>query len=173
MTHLKSFPTFTLIFLILCLSGVAHAHKINVFAYEEEGTIYSEATFSGGRPAKNSTVNVVAESLGDTLLLSGQTDETGTFAFHPTDRMKKEKLDLTIIVQSGDGHKNSWTLSASEYMGSTLSPEKTTNPDVSNKKRSVRPKEPGIKEILAGLAVIFAIALVITIFRSKKRGKHE
>ncbi len=103
---------FTSIFLFVVLP--ANAHRLNVFAYEENGEIRVEAKFSGGRAAKNSLV-IVENQQGQTLL-QGKTDEQGTFSFPIPDVLKEKQADITITVSPGDGHRGSWTLEAQDYL---------------------------------------------------------
>ncbi len=88
----------------LC-STSALAHKVRVFAWQEGNTIFTEARFSGGNPAKNVAV-FVEDSSTHERLLSGKTDETGNFSFN-VPSPKPNSLD--VIVDGGDGHRNSWT----------------------------------------------------------------
>jgi nickel transport protein len=50
----------------------------------------------------------------DKLLLEGQTDEKGTFAFQTP-----AITDLTIVLTAGMGHRSTWRLSAAELGGET------------------------------------------------------
>lgn len=97
---------------ILCCS-VAQAHKIRVFAYAGDGKITAEASFSSGRPAKNSQVTVYNGN-GDTLL-TGTTNDKGLFRFAIPQQAKATGMDLNIVVDVGEGHRGSWLLNASDY----------------------------------------------------------
>lgn len=95
--------------LILCLnfSAIAHAHKVTIFAWVEDETVYTESKFSGGKTVKGGKVEVFDEAGG--LLLEGWTGDSGEFSF------KTPKIaDLNIVLNAGMGHKNSWKLSAEE-----------------------------------------------------------
>lgn len=108
-------PHFVMISAIVFLScHSALAHKIRVFAYESGGEIVAEAAFSSGRPAKNSTV-VVETDKGITLL-SGTTDNNGTFRFAIPKKAKEEAMELNIIVDVGEGHRGSWLLEPADYL---------------------------------------------------------
>lgn len=97
-----------LIFLIVATTfwaGTVQAHKIRVFAWQEGDIVFTEAKFSGGNPAKNVVV-FVEDSVTHKRLLSGHTDEMGNFSFTvPT----PAPSSLVVIVDGGDGHRNSWT----------------------------------------------------------------
>jgi len=109
----------------LCRPGLAH--KVRIFAWQDGGNIMTESKFSGGRPAQNVTVTVTDSETGQDLL-SGKTDTEGLFSFPLPATGTKE---LQIIVDGGDGHKNSWTypLEASSpspsSVGSDAPPEET------------------------------------------------
>lgn len=106
----------TLPLLLIVMSSLpGHAHKVRVFAWEESGIINTEVKFSGGRPAKNAQISVTStRDLKE--LLTGTTDSNGMFSFPIPDTAKKNHYNLEISVNSGDGHKNSWLLNASDYL---------------------------------------------------------
>ena len=91
------------ILLISCGVLPALAHKINVFAYVEDGQVMTESYFADGRPVKQSRVKVYDSS--DALLLEGKTDDQGLFNF-PIPRVDT----LTIEVREILGHRNTYTL---------------------------------------------------------------
>ena len=126
MKHL-TFTFTSLLFLLLVATSELHAHKVRVFAYEENGEIISEAMFNSGRPAKNSTVTV--EKNDGTVLLSGATDDKGVYRFQPPEEARENELDLMITVDLGEGHKGSWLLKASDYLGT---PTKQDRPSISS-----------------------------------------
>ncbi len=93
----------------------SQAHKIRIFAWEENGTIKTETQFSGGRGAKNAEISVINKE-NNQELLSGTTDNQGFFSFAIPKAAKENRCDLNIVVNSGDGHKNNWLLSAADYL---------------------------------------------------------
>jgi nickel transport protein len=107
-------PSFVILSATLLFCHSALAHKIRVFAYESGGEIIAEATFSSGRPAKNSTAIVETES--GIQLISGATDDNGMFRFAIPDQAKKEAMKLNIIVDVGEGHRGSWLLEPADYL---------------------------------------------------------
>jgi nickel transport protein len=86
----------------LCPAAVL-AHKVNIFAYVEAGTIYSESYFPDGRPVDNGKVLVFDSA--EQLLLEGQTDKQGLLQF-PVPKVD----DLTLEIDAGMGHKNIFKL---------------------------------------------------------------
>jgi nickel transport protein len=85
----------------------ALAHKVNIFAYVEGNTVYTESYFSDGKPVAGGLIEV-QDRQGATLL-EGETDEKGLFSFPLS-----EKEDLTIILNAAMGHRNTFLLKGSE-----------------------------------------------------------
>ncbi|MFH1982177.1 MAG: hypothetical protein ABIL58_10040 [Pseudomonadota bacterium] len=100
----------------LLLAPMAHAHKVTIFAWAEGDTVHTESKFSGGKMVKHGKVEVFDKT--GNRLLEGETDDNGAFSF------KAPKIiDLKIELTAGMGHKNTWTLPASE-----LAPAAATSP---------------------------------------------
>ncbi len=108
---------FFLSMLLLCfaLAATAEAHKVNIFAYAEAGTIVGETSFSGGRPAQNAEVSVQNRASGS-VLLQTRTDSQGKFSFPIPESAQTGRLDLLIVVLAGEGHRNEWLLKADDYL---------------------------------------------------------
>jgi len=104
MKHLTLFQLLFIIVLIPAMCLPSLAHKIRIFAWQDGASIVTESKFSKGRPAQNATVSVFAIETGENLL-SGTTDTKGFFSFPIP---KTDTKELKIIVDGGDGHKNSW-----------------------------------------------------------------
>lgn len=101
-------------FLVLLNSGPVLAHKVRVFAWEDSGMIVTESQFNSGRPAKNAIISVIDTTTGHQLL-SGTTNGDGLFSF-PTPAGTESAIE--IIVDCGDGHKNSWFVTPEEETNS-------------------------------------------------------
>lgn len=135
---MKKILTFSLpVFLLLILPNFALAHKINVFAYEEGGKIYCESTFSGGRPAKNGLIKVISINDGAELI-TARTDDNGKFSFE-TEKLAEVTGSVNVVVQTDDGHKNSWRLDPSDW-GASAPPVKT---------ESIQPESSNNNELVA------------------------
>jgi nickel transport protein len=106
---------FCLLTTLLSPLEAAHAHKVRIFAYAQETSIFGETAFSGGRPAKNSMIIVKDDASGRTLLTT-QTDEQGKFTFPLPPELRNSKTDILIIVNSGEGHRGEWRMTAKEYL---------------------------------------------------------
>ena len=107
-TGLK-YCTCCLLFTFYCLlPAFAYAHKVNIFAYAEDGMIHSESYFVDRAKCKNSPIEVFDGKEG-TRLLEGKTDENGNFSF------KIPKVtSLRLVLHASMGHQNEYTLSEDE-----------------------------------------------------------
>jgi len=89
-----------------CLSS-AWAHKVNIFAYVEDGKVYTESYFASGQKVMGGKIEVLDANGKE--LLTGTTDKEGLFSFSLT-----EKKPLTIVIDAGMGHRNTYVLSQDE-----------------------------------------------------------
>jgi len=94
--------------IMVLISGVALAHKVNLFAYAENGMVYTESYFSDGRKAVNSTIEVF-DATSNKFLLTGKTDDNGEFSFRIP-----QSTGLRIVLTASMGHKNEYLLSEGE-----------------------------------------------------------
>ena len=83
------------------------AHKVTVFAYVEGDKVFTESYFPDGKKVEGGTVQVL-DAKG-VPLVQGTTDSQGQFVFP-----LPKKGNLTIVLDAGMGHKNSYLLSESE-----------------------------------------------------------
>jgi len=107
---MKRVSLLQLLFIILCIPIMCrpgYAHKVRIFAWQDGENILTESMFSRGKPALNATISVVETGTGKELL-SGITDTEGLFSFRVP---RTDSKELKIIVDTGDGHKNSWNYS--------------------------------------------------------------
>jgi len=99
-----------LIFVILFIFATgseALAHKVNVFAYVEGDTVFTESYFNDGRKCVDSKIEVF-DSAGNRLL-EGKTNKAGEFSFKVP-----IKTDLRIVLTASMGHRAEYTVPASE-----------------------------------------------------------
>lgn len=179
--------------LSLMTASVVFAHKVNIFAYMEGDTVYTESYFPDGTKVKGGIVEVY-DSQG-TKLLEGKTDENGQFNFRPP-----KKDDLKIVLVASMGHKNSYTLSADELPDiiAAQKPEKAEPQEFKVKEvaevnldqikriidssldEKLKPimrqltkaqqRKVSFTEVIGGIGYIFGIMGIILYFFSKKRG---
>jgi len=86
--------------LLFLWTGVASAHKLNVFAYMENNTLVGEAYFNDGAPARHSAIHV-KNAKNNSLIVEGTTDEKGQFSI-PVDATGIQSL--LVSVNGGIGH---------------------------------------------------------------------
>jgi len=91
----------------IAISSTALAHKVNIFAYVDNGVVYTESYFPDGRPVENGAVEVYDSEKHK--LLEGVSDKEGLFSF----KVPKND-DLTIVINASMGHKNKYILKKEE-----------------------------------------------------------
>ena len=100
------------IFLIIIIINIsALAHKVNIFAYVEEGKIYTESYFNDGKKCVDSKIEVF-DNQGNKLL-EGLTNEEGMFSF----KIPPEDViggDLKLVLTASMGHRAEYIIRADE-----------------------------------------------------------
>ncbi len=107
----RNFKFITFLFFILyslLFTSSVFAHRVNIFAYVENDTVYTESYFSDGKKVKNGEV-AVYDSSGNKAL-EGKTDKNGLFKFKTP-----KKDNLKIVINASMGHKGSYTISKDEF----------------------------------------------------------
>jgi len=99
-----------LLVLILATAASVQAHRVIIFAWVEDGTVYTESQFPGGAPVQGGEIEV-RESSGETVL-TGITDEEGIFSFD-LDTLE-EPTALKMVLKAGMGHQAQWELPLAE-----------------------------------------------------------
>ncbi|NLI32212.1 MAG: carboxypeptidase regulatory-like domain-containing protein [Deltaproteobacteria bacterium] len=89
------------------VSNPALAHKVNLFAYAENGKIYVESYFPDGKPAEGGAVEVLDSQ--NQKVAEGVTDKEGKCTL-PIPK----KDDLTIVINASMGHRSSFILKKSD-----------------------------------------------------------
>lgn len=108
MKHIRFTLILTVSMAILLFSETAHAHKVNVFAWVEGGTVHTESKFSGGKKVKEGKIEVYNHL--NQKVLEGTTDGQGYFAF----AVPKDAQTLKVVLTAGMGHSNDWQITAEE-----------------------------------------------------------
>jgi len=172
---------------------------VNIFAWVEGDTVYTESKFSGGKKVKNAPVEIYG--IDGTKLREGKTSEFGEFSF-PALR----KTGMKVVLLAGMGHKAEWTISASELQGNDPEPidpeeikkpvskkveristspclnaeeirnvvektmDKKLQPMMRDLRKSLNPDQaPGFREILGGIGYIIGLIGVAAYFHSRKK----
>ncbi len=86
----------------------AEAHKVSIYAYAEDGMVFSEGYFADGTRSRNSRIEVIDAKTGKKLL-EGKTGNDGEFSF----KIPKA-ASLKLILHASMGHQNDYTLSEEE-----------------------------------------------------------
>lgn len=184
-----------LLFFLLPLS-VAHAHKLNIFAWPaKDKTIQGEAVFSGGRKAKNIKI-IVQNAETNVVLLETVSDGQGGFHFTQPEQAVQEQMDLLIAGDAGEGHRGEWLLKAAEYITApetdppAVRKEKTTGAideelvrriavqEIDKKLAPVRQalaesreRKPELRDILGGMGCIVGLAGLFVWLQNRRKEK--
>ena len=95
--------------MLALLATPVWAHKVNVFAVVENGTLVGEGYFAGGGKAQDVPVEVL-DSSGN-VVVKGATGSDGTFRIPMPQGVA---APLTIVLKAGDGHQNTFILTAKD-----------------------------------------------------------
>ena len=153
-----------LIFIILLFPVNLFAHKLYVFAWVENGKIFTESKFSSNKWVKNGKISV--EDKNGFVFLTGLTSDNGSFAFTIPENLKADlKSDIVILLDAGMGHKANWKLSFNEIFEIT---KDDNNKETAQKKKEEMIKKPGIINVSAGILVIFIFFGLMAYFKKKK-----
>jgi len=146
---------FCLLFNVCCLLFVslANAHKVNIYAYAEDGMVHSESYFVDGTKCKNSLLEVFDKKDG-TKLIEGKTDEKGKFSF------KIPKVtSLKLVLHASMGHQADFTIGEDEVREAVgmKQPPKSSSVKVPSKSEGgtsmkIQKKETAEKSELKGIS---------------------
>ena len=127
-----------LLIVIIGISSPAIAHKTTIFAWVEGDMVHTQSKFSGGRKAKQATVEVY-DAEGNKLL-EGKTDAKGEFSF----KLPK-KAELKVVLSAGTGHRGEWIIPLEEIEGGETMPDRPSQPETPRiEKESSRNELPSI-----------------------------
>jgi len=153
-----------LIFILMSTSPV-WAHKVYVFAWVENGTVYTESNFGGHHPVHGGAIKVVDQK--GQVLLQGKTDDHGKFNFAVPSKVTS---DLLIKLDATMGHQAHWTLTRAELTATGEKAKKELNQAM--KEKAVVEAGPSMAAVATGMAVIFSICGVAFLI-NKKRKQHN
>lgn len=106
----RVFPLLIVFAAFSCISSLAYAHKVNMFAYVEGNKVIMEGYFADGNKPMN--CEVVVTDPNKKVLVKGLTDHEGKFSFDIP-----EITDLRIVLNAGMGHRTEFVISRSELAG--------------------------------------------------------
>ncbi len=156
-------PFVALLSLLFMLSSpMAFAHKVSVFAYVEDNSVFVEGYFADGKKAMNSDVTVFAN--GDELVFEGTTNDQGLIDFP----LPKVESELRIALNAGAGHRGEYVIPAEEVKGALETEEavahSTVAPPADEKAAPAQIKqEKGDSGAAAGTAAIDPVQLEVVV----------
>lgn len=115
----------TALLFTIVLAAPSFAHRVNIFAWIEGNTVYTESTFSSGRRAQHSQVTVTDKATGN-VIASGTTDQNGEWSFSLPPEVAASKTPMLISLTAGQGHANSWTLESDDFPDTSVATVDTT-----------------------------------------------
>ena len=151
------------VFFIVALFAIFHAttafaHKVNIFAYVDDGKVFTESYFANGGACVNSEITVFDGEGRE--LLTGTTDDKGLFSFDAP-----EQTDLKIVLNAGMGHRAEYSLSKSEF---SPVPDNNAPEEHSNEKQGASPGK-----IAVGVGCIICLAGLWTLFLNKRKKRKD
>ncbi|ACS79945.1 hypothetical protein [Maridesulfovibrio salexigens] len=111
--------------LLLIMSTPSFAHRVNVFAYVEGDTVFTESYFSKKKKVHQGKIEILNADTGK-VLLTGVTDDGGLFDFPIPEAIKMDRNGLLINLQASEGHRGDWTLTADEIFPNSPAENKPT-----------------------------------------------
>lgn len=112
---------------MLCMAAASEAHKVNIFAYVDGNSVYTDSGYSRSKRVHDGVIEVYDAASG-TMLLSGKTDENGKYDFGIPGVAREGQMDLRILLKAGQGHQAEWIVKYDEY-GAAKGPFAATEPD--------------------------------------------
>ncbi|MCK5312016.1 MAG: hypothetical protein KAJ62_07900 [Desulfobacteraceae bacterium] len=151
---------YLLLFLSVCLIPVdLYAHKVYVFAWAENGKVFTESKFSSNKFVKNGKILVQDEK--SKTLLTGITSDNGSFSFDIPDNLES---DILIKLDAGMGHKGEWKLELEEMLKAKTG---GNSKETAQKKKDEKIKIPSIANVSAGILIIFIFFILMAYYKKK------
>lgn len=183
--------------LMLIPAGLAHAHRVAVYAYVEGDQIKGEGYMPGGGKVSNQPVQL--QDSGGKVLAETKTKQDGSFAMP----LPQGKPPFNIVLNAGPGHRATFQLeqSADNEAGKIAEPEKVAPKgepavagiDVAELKTMVRQavqeslapvraqlaemalhaNDVSLRDIIGGLGWIVGILGLALFFKARKMETHR
>ncbi|MBQ7608395.1 MAG: hypothetical protein IJU76_10570 [Desulfovibrionaceae bacterium] len=159
--------------LALLISQPAQAHRLNIFAQVANDMVVVTTNFGKDRPARNVPVSV---RIQDTVVLSGTTDSSGSFAF-PWKNLDTSQT-LSITANAGEGHIANWTLEPSDFPKEGAKSDDLRSIIREEISQAILPLRqelaastagPSLKDILGGLGWIVGVTCLLYALQTKRR----
>lgn len=153
---------FLVMLAVLGWASPSFAHKVYVFAWAEDGFVYSESSFGDKKVIKGKVE--VTDGSG-AVVSSGLTDGQGNYSFKIPEN---PETDLLITMDASMGHKATWRVPLEEMQGAA---SKDVHGAAMAQKAELE-KGPSVVRIASGIGIIFALAFGAG-FVSKRRRKKQ
>jgi len=139
-------------------ASFAFAHKVIIFAWVEDGMIYTQSSFGSKRKAKDCVITVI-DGKG-MVIHKGQTDQEGNYSFKIPE---KADSDLILKLDAGTGHQAQWKISKNEF----VTDYSENDIQAAMKEKEKLEESPSIFKIVGGIGIIFMLALAVKFFKRK------
>ena len=126
------------------------AHRVILFAWVENGTVFVESKFNSGKKVKAG--KIIVTDLQGSELVKGTTNEKGEFSFK-----LPQKTDLKIALIAGEGHRAEWTLTLAEIE------------EPAAEKPQVPQNGASVKKALLGIGFILGLAGIVAYIRNRRK----
>jgi len=110
----------------LLLPQAAQAHRVNIFAWLEDGHVQVECGFSRKSKVNGGIVDVFDAGTGERVL-SGTTDANGRFSFPLPAAIRDSGHDMRLVIRAGEGHQNEWLMTAREWKEASAPTQKPSD----------------------------------------------
>ena len=142
----------------IVLINVAFAHKVIIFAWVEDGMIYTESSFGSKRKARDCAITVLNDK--GMVIHKGQTDGQGNYSFKIPENIDS---DLILKLEAGTGHQAQWKIPKDELV------TKASEQDIPSamKEKEKLEKSPSILKIITGIVIIFFLAMGVKFLKRK------
>jgi len=137
---------------LLALPDAAFAHRVQLFAWDEDGRVCSWSSYS--KNARIVDAEVQVRNADGKEVLRGRSDSDGLFCF-----ARPHAGELLLSVDAGQGHRGEFRLSAKTPGVAEHAKNKT----------QAEPAEPGLREILEGLGWIAGLAALLAWHNRRRR----
>lgn len=147
-----------------------YAHKVIVFAWVEDGMVFTESSFSAKKKAMNCPITVTDEN--ENIIIQGTTDENGDYKFPVPEKVT---TGLTVLLKAGPGHQATWFIPKDELKpaaGPQTEKAKPSAQPAKDKPVSNPHKKPTYSvspfKVIGGIGIIFLVFAVIKRLKSAR-----
>lgn len=162
----------------------AFAHRVNVFAYAEDGAVVVTGKFSTGSVARGALVTVTGED--GRAVMTGKTDDKGAVRLRLPVGFKAETL--RVKLNAGEGHVGFWTLGKDDF--AQAAPSEALDADervrlalkdqeerviapLRKELEELRNRGPGFWEVAGGAGWIVGIFALFQLLRNRRRKSRD